>query len=111
MRKWLGIGCLTVALGSLGGYLYLSRPAPVPIVDPGVDTVVHVPIKPNDGGTESSEEDEPIHVDFGTPNERPAEPAPDAGPMPRVVLEPGVQQPPRPDEEAGRAPRMPYADE
>lgn len=111
MRKWLGIGSLTVALCSMGGYLYFSRPTPVPIMGLGLESLVAIPIKPHPGDTELSEAVEPLRVNDGTPNVGPLAPAQDDGPMTRVVLEPGVTQPPRPDEEPGRAPRMPYADE
>lgn len=110
MRKWLGISCLTIALGSVGGYFYFEQVTAVPIRVPEKGVIVEIPKDPRDDA-EPSEDVEPIHVSVRTPNVRPLEPTKDDGPLPRVVLEPGVEQPPRPDEESGRVLRMPYADE
>lgn len=110
MRKWLGVASLTVAFCGIGGYFYFAKSTPPPITD--LVHNVHVPtkIKGDDGDAEPSEKPvEPIHVETGIT--RRMEAAKDDGPMPRVMLEPGMKQPPRPDAEPGRAPRMPYADE
>src|SRR5258708_5964898 len=110
MRKWLWVGGITIALGGMGGYLYFAKPAPSPLVDPL--TKMNVPPKVvDDGHGEASEPIEPIPVDSAPPPPRPRAPVKDDGPIARVVLEPGMQQPPRPDAEPGRAPRMPYADD
>jgi hypothetical protein len=109
MRKWLWIGSITVALGGIGGYLYFAEPAPRPFVDRL--TKLNLPPKlVDDGAGEASDAVEPIFVDHAPPA-RPMAPVQDDGPMARVVLPPGMTQPPRPDAEAGHAPRMPYADE
>jgi hypothetical protein len=111
MRKWLWIGALSVALSGAGGYWYLSTKT---IVDVGPRPFVG-PVASNgrnDGDAEASDVVEPLIVDRGnTFGVQSPEPPVDDGPMSRVVLEPGMKQPPRPDAEQGRVPRMPYADE
>jgi hypothetical protein len=107
MRKGLLIGSITVALVGIGGYFYFATPTPAPIVGPVTRSNVP-PKQVDDGGGETSDVIEPIGVD-SWPTPRPTAPGTDDGPMPRVMLAPGVQQPPRPDVESGGAPRMPYA--
>ena len=112
MRKWLSIGCVTVVVGSIVGYCYFARPTTGPIVGPLHKENVPPKITGNYGDAYPSEAPiEPIIVDHRTPPARPVKPAQDDGPMPRVMLEPGMQQPPRPDAEPGRTPRMPNADD
>jgi hypothetical protein len=110
MRKGLLIGTITVALVGIGGYFYFSTPAPVPFVGPLAK--VNDPPKPvDDGDGETSDVIEPIGVESWPTPARPTGPVTDDGPMPRVMLAPGMQQPPRPDVEPSGAPRMPYAED
>jgi hypothetical protein len=108
MRKWLWISSVTVALGGVGGYLFFATPTPPAIVGP-LTKLNQPPKIVDDGNGEASEPFEPIAVESGTPA-RPTAPVKDDGPMSRVVLEPGMQQPPRPDI-GPVAPRMPYAED
>jgi hypothetical protein len=112
MRKWLWIGTLSFTLGSVGGYWYFTANTTGMNSNRESDDVNRVVLNDKkDGDAEASEEIEPLIVDHGKFSvQDPAAPV-DEGPMPRVVLEPGMKQPPRPDAAPGRAPRMPYADE
>src|SRR5262249_2036398 len=108
MRRWLWIGTLSLMLGSIGGYWFLATKTTETNSSRERDDVNRVvPSDKKDGDAEASEEIEPLIVDPGRFSvQNPVAPV-DIGPMPRVVLEPGMKQPPRPD----AAPRMPYADE
>lgn len=108
MRKWLWIGALCFTLGSVGGYWHFTRKTTGTNSNRGSDDVFRVALNDKqDGDAEPSEEIEPLIVDSGKFSALdPAAPV-EEGPMPRVVLKPGMKQPPRPD----AAPRMPYADE
>ncbi|MSQ94446.1 MAG: hypothetical protein EXR98_07810 [Gemmataceae bacterium] len=113
MRKWLYIGTMTFALGCVGCYFYFNRTATDPILpDNMLKTDDRDRIAKNDGNAELSETIEPLRVEGGgqTIALSPA-PAWLGDPLPRIVLEPGMKQPPRPDGEPGRVLRMPYADE
>jgi hypothetical protein len=112
MRKWLWIGTLGFTLGSVGGYWYFTTQTTGTNSNRESDDVNRVVLNDkNDGDAEASEEIEPLIVDPGKYSvQNPAAPV-DDGPMPRVVREPGMKQPPRPDAAPGRVPRMPYADE
>ena len=109
MRKWQWIGLLSVALGSAYGYWYWTTPTSSAIEVSPFATIT--PQFKDDGDAEASEVIEPLEVDrlhavaVQTP-----EPPIDDGPMPRVLLESGMEQPPRPDVEPGTKLRMPYAD-
>jgi hypothetical protein len=108
MRKWLWIGTLSFTLGSVGGYWYFSTKTTGTNSNRESGDVNRVgPSDKKDGDAEMSEEIEPLIVDPGNFNVQNPDAPVDATPMPRVVLEPGMKQPPRPD----AAPRMPYADE
>src|SRR5260370_12206638 len=112
MRKWLWIGTLSFTVGSVGGYWYFTANTTGMNSNRESDDVNRVVLNDKkDGDAEASEEIEPLIVDPGKFSVQDP-PAPvDEGPMPRVVLEPGMKQPPRPDAAPGRPPRMPYADE
>jgi hypothetical protein len=114
MRKWLGIGMLSVAVVGVGAYwLFTKTSGWTTRREPTVDVRV-TQNGANQGNTEESEVIEPLIV------QRQNTPAPDEPeelvlrtdlPVPRVVLEPGGPQPPRPDAEPSSVVRMPYADE
>ena len=107
MRKWQLVIILSMVALAVGGYLYLTQKSP-PKVTP-IDPPRAAQGPKNDGDAEASEAIEPLRVnEVGAPN---AAPTIDDGPMPPVALEPGQQQPPRPDMEPGTKLRMPYADE
>ncbi len=113
MRKWLFIGTMALSLACIGGYLYFHGTATDPdlpenlLNKDGPNRVAK-----NDGDAEQSDTIEPLKVE-GSGAVNTANPAPPwtDNPLPRVILEPGMTQPPRPDGEPGRALRMPYADE
>jgi len=108
MRRFLWVGTLSLALGSIGGYWYLATKTTESNSSRELGDLNRVvPNDNKDGDAESSEEIEPLIVDPGKFSVQNPEAPVDTGPMPRVVLEPGMKQPPRPD----AAPRMPYADE
>jgi hypothetical protein len=112
MRKWLWIGTLSATLGSVGAYWYFTTKTTGTNPPRGSNQVNRVvPYDKKDGDAESSEEIEPLIVDRGaTGGQSPEAPA-DEGPMPRVIMEAGMKQPPRPDAALGYPRRMPYADE
>ncbi len=64
----------------------------------------------DDGNAEASDVIEPLVVDGGMPAIIETR-EPPIGPPTRVVFEPGMQQPPRPDANPDRQVLMPYADE
>jgi hypothetical protein len=113
MRKWLGIGLLSVAVVGVGAYgFYTQTNGWITRRGPDVENVRGQHGK-SDGDAEPSDVIEPLIVQ--RPNDAPA-PAEVVGgvvvELARVVLEPGMPQPPRPDVnvEPGTE-RMPYADE
>lgn len=108
MRRKLWIGTLIVAVGSVVGYWWHTPRKADPTVDPVTPFVG--PME-RGGGTEESELIEPLQVEVRYPVSAPAAEPFDNGPPPRVVLEPDMEQPPRPDVEPGTKLRMPYADE
>jgi hypothetical protein len=113
MRNWLWVAGLTVALGGVCGYWYFTTTPSVTLGPQGLNgDVASITPGKGDGDAETSEAFEPLIVDRGgSEGVQTPEPALDDGPMARVLLEPGMQQPPRPDAGSGRVPRMPYADE
>ena len=114
MRNGLWIGILAVTLACGGTYWYFStKPAEVISLQGSLGDTTHLVNAKVDGDAETSENGiEPLIVDRGIPDGvQSQEPPVDEGPMPRVVLAPGMQQPPRPDAESGLVRRMPYADE
>ena len=114
MHKYFWIVVVTAALGAGSGYWYLTiKPTDVIPERITIRPVQVLPEVKNDGDAEMSDVIEPIIVDRGSNRGgvQSLEPPTDDGPLARVILEPGMQQPPRPDVEPGRVPRMPYADE
>ena len=115
MRKWLLIGAMSAALMSAAAYWYFTTKAAESNSQPNSAYVNRgLPNDKKDGDAETSEAIEPLIVEGGAPHVQGSEPADggaDHGPMPRVVLRPGMKQPPRPDAALGRGRRMPYADE
>ena len=102
---------LTVVSAGISAFLYFT-PAPTALkVGPGNQARVKL-LEKNDGDAEASEVIEPLVVmdfghfggivrgEFGVEMEM----------LPPVRLEPGMQQPSRPDAEPGQAPPMPAAD-
>jgi hypothetical protein len=106
MRKRLTIAAIIAATIAVGGYFYFKRTPETRTVP--VSNIVRNGPK-DDGDAEASEAIEPLRV--GASVEPSPAPSIDEGPMPTVALEPGQQQPPRPDTEPGTRLRMPYADE
>jgi hypothetical protein len=113
MRKWLFSGTMIFALGCVGGYFYFHRTATDPILpDNMLKTDNNDRIAKNDGDAELSETIEPLRVEGAGSATVASPPSAWAHESPaRVVLEPGMKQPPRPDGEPDRVLRMPYADE
>jgi hypothetical protein len=112
MRKWLGIGMLSVAVVGVGAYWFFTKTNGWTAKrGPAVENV-RVENGRNDGAAEASEVIEPLIVQRSY-NVAPEELNGEFGVelLPRVVLEPGVQQPPRPDVDSGNVARMPFADE
>ncbi|MBI3821343.1 MAG: hypothetical protein HY289_01540 [Planctomycetes bacterium] len=101
MRKWHWISIVSVVLVGIGGYWCFTWKGPTPI-----KTGEQVKAPDDQGEWEESDAIEPLKVNAG-PGVAPM-PGVDDGPPPPVVLEPGMEQPPRPD---GDVSRMPYADE
>jgi hypothetical protein len=121
MRKLLWIGLATVAIGCAAGiwfYLANSRAANSNLGAKG-DTGRVSQKNKGDGDGEPSDEVEPLVVDPGPPQVfgkaeavlLEGEFGAEMDTVLRAILEPGMKQPPRPDVEPGKAPRMPYADE
>lgn len=121
MRKWLGIGMLSVAVVGVGAYwLFTKTNVWTTRRGPAVEEV-RVENRKNDGDAEASEVIEPLTVYpkyTPAPEEVDGEFGVELGVQPpsssyRVLLEPGMRQPPRPDAEPGAetSPRMPFADE
>jgi hypothetical protein len=113
MRKWLWIGSMSaVALGCLVIVWEINNhrggDAPDDPLDPNPSPIVKN--RDDDGNGEVSEVIEPIIVERWVPPPETPEPPHDDEPAPRVNLQPGMAQPPRPDEEPGKVLRMPYAD-
>jgi hypothetical protein len=116
MRKWLGIGMLSVAIVGVGAYWFFtktngwtSKRGPV---------IENVRVAQNHGDEEASEVIEPLIVQplHNTPAPEEVEGTEFGVELllpPRAVLEPGMQQPPRPAVEPGtvNAARMPFADD
>jgi hypothetical protein len=103
-KKWLGLAALLTVLAGVGVWYFASlRPTP-PTEWTRQHRVNH------DGDAELSDVIEPLWVERGR-----IEPVPTVRmadePMARVVLEPGMTQPPRPDLDPNKTLRMPYADE
>jgi hypothetical protein len=113
MRNWLWVGSLTVALGGVGGYWYFTaKPIETAPLHGSLGNTTRLVNAGNHDDAEFSDAIEPLVVDRGiTTGVQTVEPPTDEGPMPRVVLEAWMKQPPRPDAESGGVPRMPYADE
>jgi hypothetical protein len=114
MRKGLWIGSLAVTLACGGIYCYFNeKPSEVISLQGSLGNTNCLVNAKGDGDAETSEDGiEPLIVERGNPGGvQSQEPPIDEGPMPRVVLAPGMQQPPRPDAETGLVRRMPYADE
>ena len=112
MRKWFLIGAVAVALGGIAGswcYDWQQRITTGVTVLPRVQrtTPRAAPFAKNDGNAEICETIEPLVVERGS-SIASARPPLDEEAL-RVVLTPGMTQPPRPD--AGCVLRMPYADE
>ncbi len=109
-NQWQSIATLTAVSVSVLAYLNL---APLPAVRFAPINPVRVgPLDKGNGDAELSEVIEPLLVDRGNPvGVQTTEPPVDDGPLPPVLLEPGTQQPPRPDADPAFVPRMPYADE
>ena len=125
MRKWhwVGIGVLSAltVVGS-GGWTYWFFGKTTVWVAKGVQAVHVVCLRNgaengnggnggNEGNAEVSDVVEPLVV-----QKIDSVPAPETTDQPvsepaRVKLEPGMQQPPRPEVESGEIPRMPMADE
>lgn len=119
MRKWLWLGAAMAFLGVAGAWWYTHRDdrslSQYGMISPvTVQTRVHVhpPVK-NIDDEETSDAIEPSIFESGEPAPAPRhEPWTfEVLPLPRVVLLPGMEQPPRPDTEANAFLRMPYADE
>jgi len=110
MRKWLCLGIVTLAAGCIGGYWLCSKPASINPV--AVRPQLSKGGERHDGDAETSDTIEPLIVESGGGPVlfRPI-PLASEEMMPRVLFAPGMQQPPRPDAEANKTPRMPYADE
>jgi hypothetical protein len=117
MRKWLGIGMLSVlivAAASVGAYLFFIRSGTTREA-PSVDVVrVESSKNKDDGNAEPSDEIEPLIVQSkGDPdadeiNDLQIRTDP---PLPRFVWRTDLRLPPRPDVEPGVVKRMPMADE
>jgi hypothetical protein len=111
MRKWLGLGVLAIATLSAIAYWHFHKTSEV--VEPNANdhrVVRDVKNVPHDGDAEASEVIEPLIVDRGKAQEN-SEKSPVSVSEPtdtRVVLAPGMPQPPRPELVTRR---MPYADE
>ena len=101
-KQWFCLVPVTLILGSVGYWLYM-KPAETRLMR---DWQGH-PVMPDIKEPEACEVIEPLLVERGKVHVVPPR-TPETDPMPRVVLEPGMKQPPRPDEERVR---MPYADE
>lgn len=115
MRKWLGIGMLalmlSVALVGVGAY-WLSTKTNGWTAKRQPDVVVRVAQNgDNEGDAEPSEVIEPLIVQRQETPVLEQAAGEFGGELARVVLEPGMDQPPRPDVEPGEVARMPYADE
>ena len=117
MRKWHWIGTLAIAIGCYAGYRHFTTPAPE--IDQEVrtvtqtDTTRQIPAAKHDGDAEPSDTIEPLVVDRGSQADFTVRG--DFGAqleiVPRVMLTPGMKQPPRPDVVSGANRRMPFADE
>jgi hypothetical protein len=112
MRKWLGIGMLSVALAGVGAYWLLTKTNVwTSKQQPGV-AVRLAQNGNNDGDTEPSDVIEPLIVQRQQDTPVSEQVSGEVGvELARVALEPGMEQPPRPDMEPGDVERMPYADE
>jgi hypothetical protein len=114
MRKsyFNAIAAAAVVVG-VGAYWYSTRDAvdPDPAPSPGNgESRLTKQLPSHHGNTEESDAIEPLIVDHGTPLTV-VTPVLYYGPLSRVEWHGNDNQPPRPDAESGRAPRMPYADE
>jgi hypothetical protein len=115
MRHCLWISVASVVLAGAGVWWYFDLAKPCCHVPNATTPQVFLhqarPLPSHDGDAESCDLLEPLRVEDTVP------PVPtwDASTydvaMPRVVLAPDMQQPPRPDVVTGQAPHMPYADE
>jgi hypothetical protein len=110
MRKWLGIGvCVSMMSAAfVGGGVYwlVTKTARR---EPAADVRVVQNATNNDVDAEPSEVIEPLVVQQETPAPEVSDAVP--GELARVVIEPGMDQPPRPDVLPDALARMPYADE
>jgi hypothetical protein len=111
MRKWLWIGTASVVLGGAGVFWYLDAAR-------WFETATTVEVASRATTSTTTDESEPSDVFEPLPVEgfepflsQQSDGGTSQAPMARVVLEPGTQQPPRPDAESGKILRMPYADE
>jgi hypothetical protein len=112
MRKWLGIGAILLvgAAGAFWHFHVATRPhgiEPLPNWQPQGPVTAEPKELPEH---ELCNNFEPLVVEGSTLPPVPCEPGMEF-PMLRVVLAPGMEQPPRPDAESGTVLRMPYADE
>lgn len=102
-KQWFCLVPVTLILGSVGYWLY-TKPAETRLLRDWQGRHVMPDLKE----PEACEVIEPLLVERGKIHVVPPT-MPDAEPMPRVVLEPGMKQAPRPD--LDQRVRMPYADE
>lgn len=109
MRRWRWLAIASILAAGAGGYWYYSAtPTELPVapIERTRSGVV------DDGAGEQSEAPiEPLLVHGGSSGDETPPAALDAGPLPRVMLTPGIEQPPRPESSAGVVPTMPYADD
>jgi hypothetical protein len=112
MRKWLGIGMLSVAVVGVGAYwFYMKTNGWTAKHEPSIEVRV-VQNGKSDGDAEASDVIEPLMVQplQNTPAQEEFVGECEVE-LARVAQEPGIQQPPRPDMEPGKVVRMPCADE
>ncbi len=111
MNKWFWLGALAFVLGTGGVCWYFDMVKQIELarLPAHLREAAHPAAVPPDD-TEPSEPIEPFDVEGAEPPTS-EPPVVASAPLPRVVFEAGMQQPPRPDTEGGRILRMPYADE
>ena len=107
MRRRLCIAAIALVLGGVG-YWWVTADT-LPDLDPA-KTAAKTSLAKNDGDAESCDMIEPLVVDRAARGlvALAGQTAAAMAPLPRVVLAPGMTQPPRPE---GATRRMPYADE